>query len=255
MDVLWGKDKVLELGSPQVLSLKNFFADKKSEELFAVSFGMGNGVSGGYLIVERNFFYFLYSFIFGGNHFVEKIAPLSKMEKNYFEQFVQDFLAIATQAWKSLGAYSFKVENYILEAEAISKISSLNDFVLCRFDVVSGESKYGFSLLYPKDLLATFDEARSSKAVGAELQKDADWASSVLNAISTTTHVKVEAELGSVQLLLREALNMQVGQILPLVLNDKGHLVSIDGNPAFLGKMGSVGESRAVQIIASDEIN
>ncbi|MBF0492080.1 MAG: FliM/FliN family flagellar motor switch protein [Deltaproteobacteria bacterium] len=250
LDLLWGKDKVLQSFPAQQLSFKDFFSGQKVEDLLVVSWGTGAEALRGYLVVERSFFYFLYSFIFGGNRFVSKSTPLSKLEKNYFGQFVQDLLEIATNVWKGLGAYSIQPDKFFVEAESISKIYSPNDFILVRFEVASGESKYGFSMLYPMDLLAAFDENKVQEGGAAlQFQRDEEWEASVLHAVSVTVSAKVHAELGTVPLLLSEALSLQVGQVLPLKVNDKGHPIYINGSTAFLGKMGSIGESRAVQII------
>lgn len=247
-DMLLGEGRSFELKDVNLLPLKDYFSNQKCEELFVVSFKMGAEAVRGYFILPRNFFFFLYGFLFGGKRFFSK-NKLSLLEKNYFQRLLQSFFEIAAQSWSSMGSYKIESEEQFFEAEEISKILSENEYVLTPFEMKEGETLYNFSFLYPKELLSLFEQNPEKNEQGQAEQKDEKWEQAVVGALSDGPSVEIQVELGRLEMSLSEALKIQEGQVFPLVLDAAGHGIEVNHKSAFVGKMGALGDSRAIQII------
>jgi len=250
MSKLLGEDKKFQWGEFKVVSLRDYFQNIKAEDYLVLSWKMGQEQLMGYLVMDRSFFSLLYGALFAGPRFYKKEGPLTSIEKKYFTRMVEGIFVIIAQAWSAFGPYKLSLNQLILEPENISKITSEGDFVEAPFQVSFSETMSQFLFIYPKEALNLFESADSTTGQQVKTQKDEKWERGLLGAISET-EMNVQVELGKIYLPLSKSIDLKLGEVFPLELDEEGHKVFVEGKQAFFAKMGSLGEQKAAQIISS----
>lgn len=237
-DLISGSDALAELAAEQVLVFPWKDTDKGLEGLFRV---------------DRGLFFQCYDTILGGNRVVSKKDGLTPLEQSFANRLMASVVKSLEQIWGKTGAWKFPLGVLIDRQDQITGLSWNFDCFRATFKINIGAASGELVAVLPCDLLNALTDNKEAVVASQEAgNKDHLWEQAVLWAISDIP-LSIKADLGSVRIPLKNVLGMKANDQFSLALPADGHLVLVQGKPAFRASIGTMEGNRAIQVITCQE--
>lgn len=208
----------------------------------AVVFELVPGAGRGIMLIGRMFLFQLYCINLGANPTLKQSAPpvraYTAIERRFYRSFAEDLLSRLGESWSDGTKISPKITGLIERKHVLQEIAE--ELYLATFDVAGFGEVCRLRVAVPKaafeDRIAAAREVTS--LTGAQVEE------AVLDMA-----LVLRAEIGSVQMTLRDFSNMTVGDVIELDGIDGGELLTtVAGIPKFHAIRGVVGRRLAVQL-------
>lgn len=208
----------------------------------AVVFDLLPGAGHGIMLIGRTFLFQLFCINLGASTRLKKTAPpvrpYTSIECRFYRSFAEDLLGQLGDCWTDETKISPKITGLIERKHVRGEAAE--DLYLATFDVSGFGEVCRLRVAIPKaafeDRIAAAREVTSLS--GAQVEE------TVLDMA-----LALRAEIGSVQMSLRDFSTMAVGDVIPLDAVDGGELLAtVAGIPKFHAIRGVVGRRLAVQL-------
>ena len=208
----------------------------------AVVFDLVPGAGRGILLIGRTFLFHLFCINLGASTGLKKTAPpvraYTSIEQRFYRSFSVDLLERLGECWSDRTKIDPKITGLIERKHVQEEIPE--DLYLATFDVSGFGDVCRMRVAVPK---AAFEDRIAAAREVASLS-GAQVEETVLDM-----GLEFRAEIGSVQMSLRDFSNMSVGDVIPLDCVDGGELLTtVAGIPKFHAIRGAVGRRLAVQL-------
>ncbi len=207
-----------------------------------VAFELKPGAGHGVILVGRTLLFQLLCMHFGANPAIKRSAvpnrPYTSIECRFYRKFVDDLLGGLCEAWSEGTQLQPKITGMIGRQHVLEEAAEA--LYLATFDVGGFGEVCRLRIAVPK---AAFEDrvaaAREVASMGGGHVEE-----TVLDMA-----LAFRAEIGSVEMSLRDFSNLSVGDLLPVAEVEGGELLAtVAGIPKFYAIRGAVGRRLAVQL-------
>lgn len=185
----------------------------------------------------------------GPGQITSKVRELTEIEESLIKTVINRILINLQEAWKSM----LEVEFQILDLETnpqFAQIAPPNDIVvLITFEAKVAETSGMISLCIPYSVLEPNIGKFSAQQWFSGIRMAAHSESKIIRKELEKVMVDLSAELGDVDLTLKDLIDLRQGDVVRLDMPISRDLrVLVGGKPAFYAHPGSVGKRLGVQI-------
>jgi flagellar motor switch protein FliM len=203
-------------------------------------------LSGLYLF-DKSLFFKIFDMMFGGRRVFIKQANLTDLEVHKLEGLLLPLHAHLNHTLTQIDIPEIKLGVLLADLQKPSKSYSNNEILEFNIEIKAAEEALGsFKILFTNDILRFFSE-KLPEEVGNNQEKDQSLRHSIKKCVEDIP-VKIKVELGHTKASLRDILNVKIGDQWPLIVEETGHLVEVEGVPFSLASIGEAAGMRAVQI-------
>ena len=204
------------------------------------------------MTVDASLIYSVVDVLLGGRHGSAAMRiegrPYTTIERNLVERLVNVVLTDLSSAFEPLSPATFRFERLETNPRFAAIARPGNAAVLARLRIDMEDRGGRIEVLLPYATLEPVREILLQGFMGEKFGRDSIWEAHLAGEL-WQTGVPIEAVLGSVDLPLRDVLNLQVGTRILLNAHVNSDVKLVCGDlPMFTGKMGRKDGSIAVRI-------
>lgn len=179
-----------------------------------------------------------------------KGRALTEIEKNVMEKISEKILFLFGDAWSSLYKVTPFLEVIEINPQFTQVVAPLEMVVIISINTQIGETEGLINICLPCLMLEAIAEKLNTKFWFASLSSPSSENNSrYLHKIVEKTVLPLSAVLGNNTLTIRELLELQVGDVVPLESKKDGDVdVYVDSKLKYFGKPGLLGNKMAVKI-------
>ncbi|MDL2275790.1 flagellar motor switch protein FliM [Desulfosarcina sp. OttesenSCG-928-G10] len=213
-----------------------------------IIFGMEPLIGSALLAFEPNLVFSLIDGMFGGNGKpMEKIREFTLIEKRMLEKMGTTFLKDMEQAWEKTYAVHFSVRKVETKPEFVFLVNPNDQLIIFVFSITTKVFSGNVHLGLPYLMLEPIKEHLSSSYL-RERDRATTFGDDMIKLIGQAD-VNIVAELGSTVRTVKDVLNIEVGDVIPLNTGPQNPVIlNIERVPKFLGMPGVVKGNKAVQL-------
>lgn len=194
----------------------------------------------------------------GSTDSVKKTRQITKLEQSIIKGIAERAVVDLQKSWKTVAELNFKIERYESEGD-FAQIAPTSEIVLViSFEVAFGDQKFLMSLCFPTFALEeVFAKLNVQHVSGRPSTKgEGEWSIAILKKIGQTT-VEAVGVLGTTTLVLRDLMELEVGDILRTNIPISGEVqVIMGGRTRLWGRPGVSNGRTAVKVTeAAIEVN
>jgi len=196
----------------------------------------------GFSIIDR---------LFGGPGLsLVKGRPLTEIERGVMERISERILALFRESWISLVEIDAILESIEINPQFTQIVSPLEMVVIITINVQIGDTEGFINICIPCLMLETIAVKLNTKFWFTSINRTSNEDKSInLQRVIERTTLPFSAVLGGTQLTVKELLELQVGDVIPLEQKrDKEIEVYIGNQLKFYGKPGLAGNKLALKI-------
>lgn len=196
----------------------------------------------GFSIIDR---------LFGGPGLSSvKGRPLTEIEKGVLERISERILSQFRESWISLVELEAILENIDINPQFTQIVSPLEMVVIITINVQIGDTEGFMNICIPCLMLEAVGDRLNTKFwFNSTSRKSEEDKSQGMQKVIEKTMLPITAVLGQTSLTLRELLELQVGDVIPLDKRTDKDIEGYIGNELkFLGKPGLNGNRMAFKI-------
>ena len=206
----------------------------------------------GLLTVDSNLIYSIVDVLLGGRRGTAAMRiegrPYTTIERVLVQQMVQVVLADARLAFEPLTPVSFTLDRLETNPRFAAIARPANAAILVKLRVDMEDRGGRLEVLLPYATLEPVREILLQGFLGEKFGRDSIWEAHLAGELWYTS-VPIEAVLDTVELPLRDVLNLKVGSRVLLNVNSSSDVHLVCGDLAmFKGKMGRKGGHIAIRI-------
>lgn len=196
----------------------------------------------GFSIIDR---------LFGGPGLSSvKGRPLTEIEKGVMERISERILSLFRESWISMVEMDAILENIEINPQFTQIVSPLEMVVIITINVQIGDTEGLVNICIPCLMLESIADKLNTKFWFTSISRTSseDKSSNLQRVIEKTT-LSFAAVLGETVLTVKELLELQVGDVIPLEQKkEKDIEVYVGGRLKFFGKPGLTGNRMALKI-------
>jgi flagellar motor switch protein FliM len=187
--------------------------------------------------------------LFGGDGRVDNIASerdFTATEQRIIHRIVDVLLATYNKSWSSIHSTDFKRTRTEKDIGTARIALSSEVVVAVSFEITIGESSGKFHFCFPYSMLEPILEVLTSPPLGAVALGDKRWLKMMKQQVQGAK-LDIVADLATADMKLKDVLNMKVGDVIPLAIED---LIEgkIDGIPVMQCKYGLFNGQYALKV-------
>jgi flagellar motor switch protein FliM len=206
----------------------------------------------GLLTIDSALIYSIVDVLLGGRRGTAAMRiegrPYTTIERNLVERLVSVVLSDLSGAFDPLTPVTFRFERLETNPRFATIGRPANAAVLARLRVDMEDRGGRLEVLLPYATLEPVREILLQGFLGEKFGRDAIWEAHLAGQL-WNTRVPIQAVLDTVQMPLRDVLNLEVGTRIPLTVGLDADIRLMCGDlPMFVGKMGRRTGNIAVQI-------
>jgi len=196
----------------------------------------------GFSIIDR---------LFGGPGLSSvKGRPLTEIEKSVMERITERILALFRESWISLVELDAILENIEINPQFTQIVSPLEMVVIITINVQIGDTEGFINICLPCIMLESIAEKLSTKFwFSGTSPSHAEANSKNLQKVIEKTTLPLAAVLGETSITVKDLLELQVGDVIPIEKKKDQEIDVYVGNELkFFGKPGLIGNKLAIKI-------
>jgi len=206
----------------------------------------------GLLTIDSALIYSIVDVLLGGRRGTAAMRiegrPYTTIERNLVERLVSVVLSDLSGAFDPLTPVTFRFERLETNPRFATIGRPANAAVLARLRVDMEDRGGRLEVLLPYATLEPVREILLQGFLGEKFGRDAIWEAHLAGQL-WNTRVPIQAVLDTVQMPLREVLNLEVGTRIPLTVGLDADIRLMCGDlPMFVGKMGRRAGNIAIQV-------
>jgi flagellar motor switch protein FliM len=206
----------------------------------------------GLLTIDSALIYSIVDVLLGGRRGTAAMRiegrPYTTIERNLVERLVSVVLSDLSGAFDPLTPVTFRFERLETNPRFATIGRPANAAVLARLRVDMEDRGGRLEVLLPYATLEPVREILLQGFLGEKFGRDAIWEAHLAGQL-WNTQVPIQAVLDTVDMPLRDVLNLQVGTRIPLTVGLDADIKLICGDlPMFIGKMGRRSGNIAIQV-------
>ena len=206
----------------------------------------------GLLTIDSALIYSIVDVLLGGRRGTAAMRiegrPYTTIERNLVERLVSVVLSDLSGAFDPLTPVTFRFERLETNPRFATIGRPANAAVLARLRVDMEDRGGRLEVLLPYATLEPVREILLQGFLGEKFGRDAIWEAHLAGQL-WNTQVPIHAVLDTVDMPLRDVLNLQVGTRIPLTVGMDAEIKLICGDlPMFIGKMGRRSGNIAIQV-------
>lgn len=206
----------------------------------------------GLLTIDSALIYSIVDVLLGGRRGTAAMRiegrPYTTIERNLVERLVSVVLSDLSGAFDPLTPVTFRFERLETNPRFATIGRPANAAVLARLRVDMEDRGGRLEVLLPYATLEPVREILLQGFLGEKFGRDAIWEAHLAGQL-WNTRVPIQAVLDTVEMPLRDVLNLQVGSRIPLTVGMDADIRLICGDlPMFVGKMGRRSGNIAIQV-------
>jgi flagellar motor switch protein FliM len=206
----------------------------------------------GLLTIDSALIYSIVDVLLGGRRGTAAMRiegrPYTTIERNLVERLVSVVLSDLSGAFDPLTPVTFRFDRLETNPRFATIGRPANAAVLARLRVDMEDRGGRLEVLLPYATLEPVREILLQGFLGEKFGRDAIWEAHLAGQL-WNTHVPIQAVLDTLDMPLREVLNLQVGSRIPLTVGLDADIKLICGDlPMFNGKMGRRAGNIAIRI-------
>jgi flagellar motor switch protein FliM len=206
----------------------------------------------GLLTIDSALIYSIVDVLLGGRRGTAAMRiegrPYTTIERNLVERLVSVVLSDLSGAFDPLTPVTFRFERLETNPRFATIGRPANAAVLARLRVDMEDRGGRLEVLLPYATLEPVREILLQGFLGEKFGRDAIWEAHLAGQL-WNTRVPIQAVLDTVEMPLRDVLNLEVGTQIPLTVGIDADIKLVCGDlPMFIGKMGRKSGNIAVQV-------
>ncbi len=206
----------------------------------------------GLLTIDSALIYSIVDVLLGGRRGTAAMRiegrPYTTIERNLVERLVSVVLSDLSGAFDPLSPVTFRFERLETNPRFATIGRPANAAVLARLRVDMEDRGGRLEVLLPYATLEPVREILLQGFLGEKFGRDSIWEAHLAGQL-WNTRVPIQAVLDTVQMPLREVLNLEVGTRIPLTVGLDADIRLMCGDlPMFVGKMGRRAGNIAIQV-------
>jgi flagellar motor switch protein FliM len=206
----------------------------------------------GLLTIDSALIYSIVDVLLGGRRGTAAMRiegrPYTTIERNLVERLVSVVLSDLSGAFDPLTPVTFRFERLETNPRFATIGRPANAAVLARLRVDMEDRGGRLEVLLPYATLEPVREILLQGFLGEKFGRDAIWEAHLAGQL-WNTRVDIQAVLDTVEMPLRDVLNLEVGSRIPLTVGMDADIKLICGDlPMFIGKMGRKSGNIAIQV-------
>jgi flagellar motor switch protein FliM len=206
----------------------------------------------GLLTIDSALIYSIVDVLLGGRRGTAAMRiegrPYTTIERNLVERLVSVVLSDLSGAFDPLTPVTFRFERLETNPRFATIGRPANAAVLARLRVDMEDRGGRLEVLLPYATLEPVREILLQGFLGEKFGRDAIWEAHLAGQL-WNTKVPIQAVLDTVEMPLRDVLNLEVGTRIPLTVGMDADIRLICGDlPMFIGKMGRKSGNIAIQV-------
>jgi flagellar motor switch protein FliM len=206
----------------------------------------------GLLTIDSALIYSIVDVLLGGRRGTAAMRiegrPYTTIERNLVERLVSVVLSDLSGAFDPLTPVTFRFERLETNPRFATIGRPANAAVLARLRVDMEDRGGRLEVLLPYATLEPVREILLQGFLGEKFGRDAIWEAHLAGQL-WDTQVDIQAVLDTVDMPLRQVLNLEVGSRIPLTVGMDADIKLICGDlPMFIGKMGRKSGNIAIQV-------
>lgn len=203
----------------------------------------------GLFLIDRSFFFWSYTRLFGGLRSFEAKRPFSDFELGILTQLEETLLKTISTPWVPSGVAPFQTSQSCLSPEEVNQLKWTADVLKTTFQLTIGEEKKNMTFVLAAEVLnlVVGQEDNHSVAGEGEMGIQEEWANVVMQAVGQCK-VPMQVVLGELRMPLETALNLKSDMIFPLQSLGSDYPITLNGKNFGRGLLGKTDENRAIKI-------
>jgi flagellar motor switch protein FliM len=195
----------------------------------------------GLMVVDR---------LLGGNDArINTVRELTVIEQSIMSRVVDSALSTFTDAWRNVHDLAVYVESFESNPQFVQIAPASETAAVISFDIVIRDTSYPMNICFPYFVLDPLIQNLSNSWTNVATKRLQPIEYDELCNRIRLTELPITAQLGSATLLMREYLNLKVGDVLCMDQRTDDLLkVWVDGKVKFWGQPGISKRKRAIRI-------
>jgi flagellar motor switch protein FliM len=203
------------------------------------------------LVLDSKLVFTLLDLFFGGSGkaaFRIEGRDFTAIESKLIHKLVTMVLMDMEKAWNVVHPLTFQFIRSEINPQFVSIVPPSDLILTVTFGIELDQFTGMITLCIPYSTIEPIKTKLYSGFQSDQMEVDQSWILRFLERLKTS-EVEVKVELGRTRIMVQELLHLKVGDVLPLGKEVTELLpVQVQGVPKFLGKPGSYGTNRAIQI-------
>lgn len=174
------------------------------------------------LVVDPALVFLAVDSLFGGDGRIENISAerdFTATELRITQRIIEVVLATYNKSWAPIHVVDFK-NTHVEKEIGTARIALANEVVVAvSFEITIGETGGKFHFCFPYSMLEPILEILTSPPQGAVALGDKRWVKMMKQQVQTAK-LEIVADLATTEMKLKDVLNMKVGDVIPLVIED-----------------------------------
>ncbi len=206
----------------------------------------------GLFTVDSSLIYSIIDVLLGGRRGQAALRiegrPYTSIETNLVKRLVEVVLADAEHAFRPLSPVTFTIDRLETNPRFAAITRAANAAILVRLRIDMEDRGGNIELLLPYATIEPIRNVLLQMFMGEKFGRDPVWESHLATEIAQA-EIDVDAVLYEADIPLKQLMNLQIGDTLPLELNPDALVTVRCGNVALTeGRMGRVGDRVAIRV-------
>ncbi len=251
-----GQEVTVEFSKHEMVSGADAVAQISLDKVLMVLWSNPSGGQEGCFLIDRPFFFQMYTRMLGGSRAYIKPGNLTPMDQSYLVRILKPVAESLARTWSAYGNWSFILDERAVDQDVLDGLRWSFDCFRAVFNIKGGDMEGSIVAVFPREMLNSVGsqsaEAGEADAGASGAKRDQHWTKAVWSAIADIP-LPLRVDLGTLVVPLEKVLNLKMGHEFALHLPESGYPVCVGSQTAFRGSIGTLGEHRAIKILQKTE--